>query len=218
MKPKRLNADGEEIPEGFDNNDDASDDEDESKKKTIMKTYKYKWVRKSVRYGVLPAIQDHLVGSRNVIKKEIAALEDELDECSDPKRLAEIKMLLVLKDKYSNALKVSANSLYGFLGAQESGVLALIEAAMCITATGRRLIQKVNSFVEDKYNASVVYGDSVTGDTPIFVMNARDKQDVIRIDELFDENDNRWTPYRGEKEIIGLRDENWEEYFNSDSF
>jgi DNA polymerase elongation subunit (family B) len=204
MKPKRLNADGEEIPEGFDNNDDASDDEDESKKKTIMKTYKYKWVRKSVRYGVLPAIQDHLVGSRNVIKKEIAALEDELDECSDPKRLAEIKMLLVLKDKYSNALKVSANSLYGFLGAQESGVLALIEAAMCITATGRRLIQKVNSFVEHKYNASVVYGDSVTGDTPIFVMNNRDKQDVIRIDELFEENDRRWNPYRESKEVIDM--------------
>jgi DNA polymerase elongation subunit (family B) len=215
MKPKRLNADGEEIPEGFDN-DDASDDEDESKKKMIMKTYKYKWVRKSVRYGVLPAIQDHLVGSRNVIKKEIAALEDELDECSDPKRLAEIKMLLVLKDKYSNALKVSANSLYGFLGAQESGVLALIEAAMCITATGRRLIQKVNSFVEDKYSASVVYGDSVSGDTPIFVMNNRDKQDVIRIDELFDENDNRWNPYRDSKDYFGnnLRDENPKQIIN----
>lgn len=151
----------------FNTNDD--DEEDDSNKKTITKMYKYKWVNKATRYGVLPEIQDHLVGSRNVIKKELAALEDELEECSDPKRLAEIKLLLVLKDKYSNALKVSANSLYGFLGAQEGGVLSLIEAAMCITSKGRNLIMQVNSYVEDKYQAEVVYGDSVTGDTPVLI-------------------------------------------------
>lgn len=136
------------------------DDADESDKPTVTKTYTYKWVNKATRYGVLPEIQDHLVGSRNIIKKELAELEDELEECTDPKRLAEIKLLLVLKDKYSNALKVSANSLYGFLGAQTSGVLSLIEAAMCITSTGRRLIMHVNSYVETKHGGTVVYGDT----------------------------------------------------------
>lgn len=143
--------------------DDGSDDEKEegvAAPGAVFKTYHYKWVKKNVRYGILPEIQDHLVGSRNVIKKEIAELEDELDECEDPKRLAEIKLLLVLKDKYSNALKVSANSLYGFLGAQEGGVLSLIEAAMCITATGRKLINQVNDYVIQKYGAEIVYGDT----------------------------------------------------------
>jgi DNA polymerase delta subunit 1 len=143
--------------------DDGSDEDSDNEGQTSGATYTmhhYKWVKKNVRYGILPEIQDHLVGSRNIIKKEIAELEDELDECDDPKRLAEIKLLLVLKDKYSNALKVSANSLYGFLGAQEGGVLALIEAAMCITATGRKLINQVNDYVIEKYGAEIVYGDT----------------------------------------------------------
>jgi len=166
---KAIKGSGGDEDNDFFNDNDIEEPEDDKEIKTVMKTYKYKWVNKATRYGVLPEIQDHLVGSRNIIKKEIAELEDELEECSDPKRLAEIKMLLVLKDKYSNALKVSANSLYGFLGAQEGGVLSLIEAAMCITCTGRKLICEVNNYVEEKYKATIVYGDSVTGDTPILI-------------------------------------------------
>lgn len=165
------------------------DDADEKEKKTVTRIYKYKWVNKNTRYGVLPEIQDHLVGSRNVIKKELAALEDELEECTDPKRLAEIKLLLVLKDKYSNALKVSANSLYGFLGAQEGGVLSLIEAAMCITSKGRNLIMQVNTYVETKYGGTIVYGDSVTGDTPVLVkidLGTHTKQKWFTFTELYE--------------------------------
>lgn len=194
--------------------DDGSDSDDEFSSSKIFKTYKYKWVKKNVRYGILPEIQDHLVGSRNIIKKELATLEDELDECEDPKRVAEIKLLLVLKDKYSNALKVSANSLYGFLGAQEGGVLSLIEAAMCITSTGRNLIMTVNKFVEEKYNASIVYGDSVTGDTALFIQNENGEQNVIRIDELVKDSNGPkdskelWQIYRNSKEIIDMENMN----------
>jgi DNA polymerase elongation subunit (family B) len=184
--------------------DDGSDSEEEGKSSSkVFKTYHYKWVKKDVRYGILPEIQDHLVGSRNVIKKEIAALEDELDECDDPKRLAEIKLLLVLKDKYSNALKVSANSLYGFLGAQEGGVLSLIEAAMCITATGRKLIMQVNKYVEEKYEADIVYGDSVTGDTPLFIKNGEYNPGTVRVDEMFESMGNVQT-HHGDKELIDV--------------
>lgn len=175
------------------------DDSDESNKPMITKTYKYKWVNKATRYGVLPEIQDHLVGSRNIIKKELAELEDELEECTDPKRLAEIKLLLVLKDKYSNALKVSANSLYGFLGAQTSGVLSLIEAAMCITSTGRRLIMHVNSYVETKHGGTVVYGDSVTGDTPLLIKKGNDLS-IISIEDLFSQNNSE--VHRETKEAV----------------
>lgn len=191
-----------------DNNDffDSKDDDgDMDGVKTVFRNYQYKWVKKSVRYGILPEIQDHLVGSRNIIKKELAALEDEEEECKDPKRLAEIKLLLVLKDKYSNALKVSANSLYGFLGAQEGGILSLIEAAMCITATGRKLIGQVNSFIETKYNGDIIYGDSVTGDTPILIR--RDGQ--IMWEEI--QNIIDWriaAKYRDTKEMAILEESN----------
>jgi DNA polymerase elongation subunit (family B) len=174
MKLKNS-EDGEDVIDIDDGSDEDDSEEDEAKAKKY-KTYHYKWVKKDVRYGILPEIQDHLVGSRNIIKKELAALEDELEECNDPKRLAEIKLLLVLKDKYSNALKVSANSLYGFLGAQEGGVLSLIEAAMCITATGRNLIMKVNKYVEEKYGASIVYGDT---DSSMINLHIDDPKEVF---------------------------------------
>lgn len=201
----KASDDGEDVIDMDDGSDEDSE-EDEAKAKKY-KTYHYKWVKKNVRYGILPEIQDHLVGSRNIIKKELAALEDELEECNDPKRLAEIKLLLVLKDKYSNALKVSANSLYGFLGAQEGGVLSLIEAAMCITATGRNLILKVNQYVIDKYKAEIVYGDSVTGDTALFIQNEDKNPKTTRIDELFESFDNIKI-HRKDKELIDISDMN----------
>lgn len=172
---KAMKSSGDGEVNDFFNDAEEADETEESKTKTVTRVYKYKWVNKNTRYGVLPEIQDHLVGSRNVIKKELAALEDELEECTDPKRLAEVKLLLVLKDKYSNALKVSANSLYGFLGAQEGGVLSLIEAAMCITCTGRRLIGEVNNHVITKHNGTIVYGDSVTEDTPVLLRIGNDQ-------------------------------------------
>jgi DNA polymerase elongation subunit (family B) len=194
------NGDGEE--NDFFNADEPDDGIELDKSKTVLKTYKYKWVKKSVRYGILPEIQDHLVGSRNLIKKELAMLEDEEETCTDPKRLAEIKLLLVLKDKYSNALKVSANSLYGFLGAQEGGILSLIEAAMCITATGRKLIGQVNTFIETKYNGDVVYGDSVTGETPVLIRKNNNSRHIewSAIENIYDS----WKNYSGhqDKEVI----------------
>jgi len=184
---KLKNMGDNEDNDFFGENDEDDEDTNEIKGKTVMRTYKYKWVNKATRYGVLPEIQDHLVGSRNIIKKEIAALEDELEECNDPVRLAQVKLLLVLKDKYSNALKVSANSLYGFLGAQEGGVLSLIEAAMCITSTGRRLIGEVNHHVETKHNGTIVYGDSVSENTPILI-KINDKQEWKYIKDIFEFN------------------------------
>jgi len=58
------------------------------------------------------------------------------------------------------------NSMYGALGAQKGGKLPLPEAAACVTAKSRESIKKVNSYLESKGH-KIVYGDSVTGDTPI---------------------------------------------------
>jgi DNA polymerase elongation subunit (family B) len=194
----------------FFNADEPDDGVDLEKTKTVFRTYKYKWVKKSVRYGILPEIQDHLVGSRNLIKKELASLEDEEETCTDPKRLSEIKLLLVLKDKYSNALKVSANSLYGFLGAQEGGVLSLIEAAMCITATGRKLIGQVNTFIETKYNGDVVYGDSVTPETPVLIRKNKCDTDIhwMAIEDVCE----KWKNYDGRKDKEVIMDTEFPEF------
>tara|TARA_Y100000389_G_scaffold76961_1_gene73739 strand:+ start:6745 stop:10668 length:3924 start_codon:yes stop_codon:yes gene_type:complete len=75
-----------------------------------------------------------------------------------------------IKDTYSNfekdvfdslqsAYKITANSLYGQIGARTSPIY-LKEIAACTTATGREMIMTAKKFVEKNYNAEVIYGDT----------------------------------------------------------
>ena len=65
------------------------------------------------------------------------------------------------------ALKISANSVYGFTGATV-GQLPCVPIASSVTSYGRNLLLETRSFVEGtytvekgcKYNAEVVYGDT----------------------------------------------------------
>uniref|UniRef100_A0A452GR66 DNA polymerase n=1 Tax=Gopherus agassizii TaxID=38772 RepID=A0A452GR66_9SAUR len=65
------------------------------------------------------------------------------------------------------ALKVSANSVYGFTGAQV-GKLPCLEISQSVTGFGRQMIEKTKQLVESKYtlangysaDAKVVYGDT----------------------------------------------------------
>lgn len=75
------------------------------------------------------------------------------------------------------------NSFFGFFGVQEGGKLPCLEAAMAITAKGRELIGTVGKYLKDKYEAKIVYGDSVTGDTPILCY-INDKIKYMTIEEL----------------------------------
>jgi len=62
-------------------------------------------------------------------------------------------------DALQSAYKVTANSLYGQIGAKTSAVY-LKEIAACTTSTGREMIMLAKNFVEDNYNAEVIYGDT----------------------------------------------------------
>ena len=62
-------------------------------------------------------------------------------------------------DGLQNAYKVTANSLYGQMGANTSQ-LFLKPIAACTTATGRSMILKAKAFLEDKFSAKIVYGDT----------------------------------------------------------
>jgi len=65
------------------------------------------------------------------------------------------------------ALKISANSVYGFTGAQV-GKLPCLEISQSVTAFGRNMIEQTKTAVESKYtiengyehNAKVIYGDT----------------------------------------------------------
>jgi DNA polymerase elongation subunit (family B) len=70
-------------------------------------------------------------------------------------------------DSRQLGLKVSANSIYGFLGAQTMGKFSLIEGSMCVTSRGRELITESAEFFGREYNATTVYGD--TDSTMVYV-------------------------------------------------
>jgi len=62
-------------------------------------------------------------------------------------------------DALQNAYKITANSLYGQIGARTSPIY-LKEIAACTTSTGREMILLAKDFVEKNYDADVIYGDT----------------------------------------------------------
>ncbi|KAI3618406.1 hypothetical protein CBS9595_002769 [Malassezia furfur] len=111
------------------------------------------FVTSAVRKGLLPTVLENLLAAR---KKAKADLKKE----TDPFRRAVL-------DGRQLALKVSANSVYGFTGATV-GRLPCLEISMSVTAYGRQMIEETKSQVERHYtvangyahDAVVIYGDT----------------------------------------------------------
>nr|XP_006813424.1 PREDICTED: DNA polymerase delta catalytic subunit-like [Saccoglossus kowalevskii] len=111
------------------------------------------FVKNSVRKGLLPEILENLLSARKKAKAELKKEEDPFRK----------KVL----DGRQLALKISANSVYGFTGAQV-GKLPCLEISQSVTAFGRQMIEQSKQLVEDKYNvangyahdAKVIYGDT----------------------------------------------------------
>ncbi|GAA5952659.1 hypothetical protein JCM10213_005216 [Rhodosporidiobolus nylandii] len=105
------------------------------------------------RKGLLPTILEDLLSAR---KRARAELKNE----KDPFKRAVL-------DGRQLALKVSANSVYGFTGAT-IGKLPCLPISMSVTAYGREMIEKTKEAVQNRYNtangyeydATVIYGDT----------------------------------------------------------
>lgn len=89
------------------------------------------------------------------------------------------------------AFKITANSLYGSVGAKTSPIF-LKELAASTTATGRNLVLKLRDFAEETYDCKVIYGDSVMPYTPIIVMDSG-RIRILEISNLCEE----WKDYPG---------------------
>lgn len=134
--------------------------------------------------GLMPKLERHLLSSRKARKKEMAKLEasykmaqglameediafykkmgwEIIEKGSlSPKQLEVLKVGITVKNAQQLTLKVSANSAYGGMGAQ-NGFIPLVPGAASVTAMGRMLIMKAIRFILDKYPfAKLVYGDT----------------------------------------------------------
>jgi DNA polymerase elongation subunit (family B) len=122
--------------------------------------------------SLLPRIEQNLLSARASTRN---------DQKAFPKDSFQWKV----KEGLQLAYKLTANSLYGQVGAKTSAIYYKNIAA-CTTATGRGLIHFTKKYFETNYDGAVtVYGDSVTGDTPILVRDSITKKIWIeRIDKI----------------------------------
>lgn len=105
------------------------------------------FVKKDVSPGILPEVLQDLLAAR---KHARSMMKDV------PMHSLEYKVL----NGRQLALKVSANSVYGFTGAQV-GKLPCLEISSSTTGYGRQMIEQTKNLVEELYpGAKVLYGDT----------------------------------------------------------
>ncbi len=163
-------------------------------KEVICQEKTYRFLKEP--QGIVPRLLEDLLAARTKtrqqqkdIKKKLA--EDKTLSEDERKRLAMLNQIL---EKRQLSYKVSANSVYGLYGTKK-GYLPFLPGAQCTTALGRINIQRAAKYIESNYKATIVYGDSVAGNTPIMVRqpNQSCNVNILEVDKL----------------VLG---ENWEAY------
>ncbi|MED6216570.1 DNA polymerase delta catalytic subunit [Stylosanthes scabra] len=111
------------------------------------------FVKSNLQKGILPEILEELLAARKRAKADLKEAKDPLEKA--------------VLDGRQLALKISANSVYGFTGAT-IGQLPCLEISSSVTSYGRQMIEHTKKIVEDKFttlngyehNAEVIYGDT----------------------------------------------------------
>ncbi|KAH1255362.1 DNA polymerase delta catalytic subunit [Glycine max] len=111
------------------------------------------FVKSNLQKGILPEILEELLTARKRAKADLKEAKDPLEKA--------------VLDGRQLALKISANSVYGFTGAT-IGQLPCLEISSSVTSYGRQMIEHTKKIVEDKFttvngyehNAEVIYGDT----------------------------------------------------------
>lgn len=158
-------------------------------KHIICAQRRYRWLKQPM--GVLPEILTHLLDTRKATKNEMKTVKSKLKELKEgtPEH-DELSTYHDVLDQRQLALKVSANSGYGSMGVKR-GYLPLIPGAACTTYMGRKAIEKAADSIQKDWKGVLVYGDSVTKDTPILIRYPDESINIRKIETLAPE----WTDY-----------------------
>lgn len=111
------------------------------------------FVKSHLCKGILAEILEELLAARKTAKMDLKVATDPFERA--------------VLDGRQMALKLTANSVYGFTGATV-GALPCLEISSSVTACGREMIEKTKGEVEKRYNvangykhkAEVIYGDT----------------------------------------------------------
>ena len=162
----------------------------------VAKDTDVSFVTSKTRVGILPEILEQLLSNRKRVKKL-------------RKQFHEKSMDYAVLDGRQLALKVCANSVYGFTGAG-MGYLGEKRIASSVTRVGRGMANHTKWMCEDRYKdhgLQIVYGDSVIGSTPL-ILRINGNIVVRRIETLA----SKWSAYHYGKESCELTGvESWTE-------
>ena len=196
-----LVRDDQEIPDSACNiiewHDHQNCVHDTEKKKTKGKVVcakrRYRFLKSPI--GVLPALLQNLLDARTNTKKEMKGFKKQLKEMKKGTvDYLRVDKLITVLDKRQQSYKVSCNSVYGSMGVHR-GYLPFLPGAMCTTAWGRENIQLAAKRLQDKHDGDLVYGDSVTGDTPMLLRNKTTGEITFKqIDDMM--VDTEWKSYK----------------------
>lgn len=165
------------------------------------------FVRRHVRKGLLQVLWERTLEARNVAKRDMKACKQRAEACAAAGDVAgeqEWKFKESVQDARQQALKLLGNAAYGFTGVsrKRGGKLSAFEIPSAITSYGRQALRRVCTWVNREFpEALIVYGDSVTGDTPVLLRRVSSGETFI---QRFDEIDVEWSA-RGEKEEADTR-------------
>jgi DNA polymerase elongation subunit (family B) len=130
---------------------------------------------------LLPVILERLKVYRKEAKKKMEECGPEMYNVYNGKQLA---------------YKISMNSVYGFTGAVNRGMLPLMAIAETVTMRGRQMIEQSKEYVESHFTgAKVRYGDSVMPGTPVLVRDGAGNVRQIPIEQLAEFG--KWESYPG---------------------
>lgn len=128
------------------------------------------FLKSKIRQGLLPSILDSLLGARKIAKKDMAYAGKMAKECEENEDEAENwRFKYSVQDGRQLALKISANSVYGFTGAT-IGKLPCIPISSSVTTFGRQMIELTKKIVEDEFTAKKIkerYDKDVNGDARV---------------------------------------------------
>jgi DNA polymerase elongation subunit (family B) len=114
-------------------------------------SHKYRFLKSPL--GVLPTLIQDLLAMRKQTRAHAKTLK------AQGELTAMERMLVSVLGQRQLSYKVSANSIYGTLGAKNSYLPFLI-GAMCVTAMGRKSWLVASNYLQKHYGTVTVYGDT----------------------------------------------------------
>ncbi len=140
------------------------------------------------RTGHIPEVLGNIVEHRTQIKRKVKTIPKDSEEYA-------------ILNARQQALKVLANSFYGMLAYARSRWYSK-ECGEAVTSFGRHYIQETARNAEGA-GFEVLYGDSLTADRFVTILDPQGTVKIQNIEELFEKNKGN-SVGRGEKETIRL--------------